>query len=609
MRGERVAGTPHESRVRRMATTRKATAWRACLAAACWCLAACLVPGNAAAAHGDGPAHVAFSTYLGGEYFDYGTSVAVDAAGNSYVVGTTESAAFPTRNAAQPLWGGLFPNRQVTLPIPNRRTDAFVAKFDPNGHVLYSTYLGGSSTDAATAVAVDAGGNAYVAGETFSSDFPTRNPFQPALHAGDGDAFVAKLDPSGAIVWSTYLGGAPSGGPSSTALDFPLAIAVDQSGGAVLAGYTESKAFPTTANAFQPAWGGGDFDGWVSRISPAGDRLTYSTYLGGSDNDDVTALALDGAGNAVVGGATVSADFPVTPDSYRTEFVGSDDPNAPGLGSDDVVVSLPLDGGPLNYGTFVGGVHGSWKGQWYSPPREVVSGLAIGPEGRVYVTGYTQSLDFPTTHGAFQSKPQDKPDVALLEGGDGYVFELSSDGSELVASTYLGAESTDDALGIGVDAVGRAYVLGFTDSRNWTVTPDAFQPRRSNEDRRDTYNEVVCDGPAGPIISQVTSCEELGIVLVGDSQDDFVTVLDPALSTPQYSTYFGGWGEEDPGGMAVTPSGVVTFVGTTSARDFPARRAAQPVTAGMTDATITRFAPMEPPPCRFELGPVCVEAA
>ncbi|MFN2545305.1 MAG: SBBP repeat-containing protein [Actinomycetota bacterium] len=572
-------------------------------AVTCACVAMLLPTGARAAV--EAPNHVAFSTYFGGEYFDYGTSVAVDAAGNSYVAGATESAGLRTKNAAQPVWGGLSPNPQVLLPIPNRRTDAFVAKFDPAGQLVYSTYLGGTSTDGASAIAVDAAGDAYVTGATFSSDFPTKDPYQATVHAGDGDAFLTKLDPSGSIVWSTYFGGAPAEG-SSLALDFPLTIAVDPSGRPVLGGYTESQRFPTTPDALEPAWRGGDIDGWVSVFSPSGDRLAYSTYLGGSDNDEVAALALDGAGNAVVGGATVSEDFPVTPDAYKTDFVGSDDPNAAGLGSDDFVVSLPLDGGPLNYGTFVGGIHGSWSGQWYSPPREIVSGLALGPDGRVYVVGYTQSLDFPTTSGAFQSKPQDKADLALLEGGDGYVFELSADGRTLVASTYLGAESTDDALAVGVDAGGRAYVLGFTDSRSWPVTADAMQPRRANEDRRDVYTQLVCDGPAGPVISMFTSCEDIGLVLVGDSQDATLTVLDPTLSAPVYSTYFGGWGEEDPASMAVSSSGVVTFVGTSTARDFPVRRAVQPVTAGMSDATLTRFSPVEPPPCGLEIGPMCI---
>ncbi len=246
-----------------------------------------------------------YLTYLGGSGFDVGRRIAVDAGRNAYVTGVTCSTDFPTRNSAQAVYAGK----------GNVGCDAFVTKLDPTGSTLvYSTYLGGAKDEAGLAIAADSSGNAYVAGSTTSTDFPTASPLQ----AGPGrcldaavvcrDAFVTKLDASGAIVYSTYLGGA---GP-----DQANGIAADAAGNAYVTGSTASADFPTL-QAFQSSLGdrgdcGGNCgDAFVVKVDPSG-KLVYSTYLGGSGFDNASAIAADAAGNAYVTGVADSSDFPTT---------------------------------------------------------------------------------------------------------------------------------------------------------------------------------------------------------------------------------------------------------------------------------------------------------
>jgi uncharacterized repeat protein (TIGR01451 family) len=228
-----------------------------------------------------------YSTYLGGSGGEDGLGIAVDASGNAYVTGVTESTNFPTANPFQALY--------------ERGGDAFVAKLNAAGSALiYSTYLGGIDPDEGFGIGVDASGNAYVTGYTGSTNFPTANPLQ--AHGGNGDAFVAKLNPAGsALVYSTYLGGSND--------DYGYGIAVDASGNAYVTGRTQSTNFPT-ANPVQAAYGGGQFDAFVAKLNAAGSALVYSTYLGGGDLDEGLGIAVDPSGNAYVTGDTWSTNFP-----------------------------------------------------------------------------------------------------------------------------------------------------------------------------------------------------------------------------------------------------------------------------------------------------------
>jgi len=236
-----------------------------------------------------------YSTYLGGsgDELGYGpggsqsvAAIAVDLAGAAYIAGGTRSPDFPTVNALQPMRNGL---------------DAFVAKIAPDGTaLLYSTYLGGAVGDVATDIAVDSLGAAYVVGSTQSADFPTVNPI--AGFGGHWDAFVAKLAPDGSrFIYSTYLGG--------SSFDGGYGIAVDASGAAYVTGETDSSDFPTM-NALQPQVGGSTYDAFVVKIAPEGGAMVYGTYLGGADWDRGYGIAVDTAGAAHVSGVTLSVNFP-----------------------------------------------------------------------------------------------------------------------------------------------------------------------------------------------------------------------------------------------------------------------------------------------------------
>ncbi len=374
-----------------------------------------------------------YSTYLGGSGSDFGSGIALDASGNAYVTGSTSSVNFPTTAGAfQTTLGGF--------------TDAFVTKLNPTGSALvYSTYLGGSGgDDVGNGIAVDASGNAYVRGATESANFPTTaGAFQTTFGGGAEDVFVTKLNPTGsALVYSTYLGGSGQ--------DCGFGIAVDASGNAYVTGFTESANFPTTAGAFQTTYGGFT-DAFVTKLNPTGSALVYSTYLGGSGFDSGNGIAVDASGNAYVTGDTRSfSDFPTTAGAFQTTFGG---------GADDVFVTkLNPTGSALVYSTFLGG-SGNEEGQ----------GIAVDASGNAYVTGETRSPNFPTTAGAFQT---------TLGGGastDAFVTKLNPTGSALVYSTYLGGSGGDGGFGIALDASGNAYVTGFTESANFPTTAGAFQ--------------------------------------------------------------------------------------------------------------------------------------
>ena len=361
---------------------------------------------------------VVYSTYLGGSGGDYGQGIAVDAAGNAYVAGYTTSPNFPTMNPFQASLDGGY--------------DVFVTKLNALGNgLVYSTYLGGSGVDYGNGIAVDPEGNAYVTGSTDSTDFPTQNPFQ-ATAGGGYDAFVTKLNTAGkALVYSTYLGG------SST--DAGKGIAADVEGNAYVTGYTSSTDFPTM-NPLQAAYGGAQ-DAFVTKLDGVGNAAFYSTYLGGSGGDGGQGIAADAEGNAYVTGYTSSTDFP-TMNPLQAAYGG---------GQDAFVTKLNATGTTLVYSTYLGGNNDD-------------SGNAIAVNaGNAYVTGYTFSADFPTKN----------PLQATFGGGidDAFVTKLNSSGTALVYSSYLGGSSYDGGYGIAVDA-GSVYVTGFSRSTNFpTMNP------------------------------------------------------------------------------------------------------------------------------------------
>jgi hypothetical protein len=356
-----------------------------------------------------------------------GFSVAVDKEGHTFVTGLTASTDFPIHNPVQATEaGGL---------------DVFVTKLDRDGdRLIYSTYLGGSGDDQARDIAIDRQGNAYISGTTDSFDFPTKNPIQSSLGGGD-DAFVAKLNPQGDdIIYSTYLGGI--GG------EFGTGIAIDDRGQAYVTGTTTSANFPTTIEAFQSTFQGGQ-DAYVAKLSRDGKSLIYSTYLGGLDDDQSDGIALDRDGHAYVAGITRSPNFP-TQNAFQ---------NSLAFGDDAFVTKFDQDGDRLIYSTYLGG-----------NAEDAADAIAVDKWGHAYVTGQTLSTNFPVKH-AFQQK------YAGGIGSDAFVTKLDRDGDRLIYSTYLGGNGDDIpgfSKGIAVDELGDAFVTGGTTSSNFPIK-DALQ--------------------------------------------------------------------------------------------------------------------------------------
>ena len=297
-----------------------------------------------------------YSTYLGGIDFDFGYGIAVDGSGSAYVTGRTVSSDFPMVN---PYDGSI-----------NGNTDVFVTKLSPAGNsLIYSTYLGGSIFDYGEDIAVDGSGSAYVTGFTYSSDFPTVNPYDGSNSIGISDVFVTKFSPAGnSLTYSTYLG--------ESYEDLGFGIAVDGSGSAYVTGCTYDDDFPTV-NPYDGSYNGGNGDVFVTKLSPTGNSLAYSTYLGGSGSEEGRGIALDGSGSAYVTGHTHSSDFPAV-DPYDGSLNGD---------TDVFVAKLSPAGNSLTYSTFLGG-----------SLADSSSGIAVDGSGNAYVTGYTESSDFPTAN-------------------------------------------------------------------------------------------------------------------------------------------------------------------------------------------------------------------
>lgn len=373
----------------------------------------------------DGTALI-YSTYLGGHVDDIGKGIAVDSVGNVYVTGYTFSTDFPVANAIQPTLQG----------VPN----AFVTEINADGNAfVYSTYLGGSSSDGGLGIAVDSAGNTYVTGWTTSTDFPTANPIQSTNH-GDSDAFVTKIIAGGSrLAYSTYLGGSLS--------DFGNGIAVDSLGRAYVVGQTNSTDLPTK-NAFQPHYGGGEWDAFVTKIGAAGGAFVYSTYLGGNSYEIGDAIAVDSAGNAYLTGQTESSDFP-TVNAFQPILKGP---------ADAFVTKINASGNALVYSTFLGGSSGDFG-----------SGIAVDAVGEAYVSGSTSSGDFPTVNAI---QPTNRSKV----GPCGFVTKMNANGSSPIYSTYLCGSGADGDYGsLAVDAAGSAYITGSAGSKDFPTTPVSFQ--------------------------------------------------------------------------------------------------------------------------------------
>jgi hypothetical protein len=395
----------------------------------------------------------------------------------------------------------------------------------------YSTLLGGSSDiDRGNAIAVDSSNRAVIAGFTCSQDFPLSGGITPPS-SRFCSVFVTKLDFTGSrLVFSTVLGDNASGS----------GVALDSVGNIYITGVTRSSAFPTTPGAFQRTFAGGfsNGDAFVTKLSPTGSALLYSTFLGGDNDDEGLGIAVDSAGNAYVTGFTLSKNFPTTSGAFQRECKLA----STGACLSTFVTKLNSTGSSALYSTFLNGGNTNLLVGF--------GGIAVNQAGNAFVTGVTAANDFPTTAGSAQ------PVFGGIE--DAFVTELSSSGSHLVYSTFLGGADVDQARAIALDSTGNAYVTGFTFSTNYPVK-NAFQPH----------------------------CAFVN----GRCSNAFVTKLNPTGSALLYSTYLGR-GDDFATGVAVMPNGQATVAGITRAESFPTTQTAfQRLLRGQLGGFVTRFDP------------------
>ncbi len=359
---------------------------------------------------------IVYSTFIGGSGYDYGYAIGVDSSGNAYITGYTESSDFPTQNPAQKNNSG--------------GRDVFVAKINSEGNFLvYSTYLGGSGNDYGYGIATDGRGNAYVTGLTYSTDFPTKNPIYG--YSGYGDIFLTKIASNGNITYSTYFGG--------TNNDYAYGIAVDPSENVYLTGATYSTDFPVKNPVKER---GGLWDSFLVKINSEGKQVILSSFIGGSDNDYGTGIAVDPLENVYITGYTSSPDFP-TQNPLQESNAGN---------YDTFVTKISTSENSILFSTFIGG--GS---------EDFGRGIAIDSNGNVYIAGETYSTNFPT-HDPIQE--------SNAGYWDAFVVKINLDANVFVYSTYLGGSGNDYARGIAVDSLGNAYLTGYTSSSNFpTAVP------------------------------------------------------------------------------------------------------------------------------------------
>jgi uncharacterized protein (TIGR03437 family) len=510
---------------------------------------------------------IVYSTYLGGSAEDQGRGIAVNANGEAFVAGITNSQDFNTRNALQPSITGL-------------TEDAFVAKVNASGtDLLFSTYLGGSNIDQAFGIALESGGDAIVVGSTSSSNFPTLNPVQ-ANYRGNSDAFVTRIKGDGSqLVYSTYLGG--------SGFDEAYSVALDGGANVYLAGSTASVDF-NTQNPFQANNAGGGSDGFVAKLSSNGAVLVYSTYFGGTGVDVVYGIAVDANLNAYVTGHTFSTNFP-TQNPLQANNRGS---------ADAFVARFNLTGTGLIYSTYLGGALGDFG-----------RGIVVDAGSQPIVTGRTGSTDFNTRN----------PLQATNRGNvDAFVSKLNINGSQLVYSTYLGGSSEDLAFGIALDSTGAVYVTGDTLSTDFNTNAPLQAANRGGFDAfvtkinpagtalpystylggsgDDLATGIALDTAGNAYITGFTSSNDYSTISPIQSVsrgglEVFVTKIFADASSIAFSTYFGGNGSDNANAIAVDSGGNCYITGSTTSTNLPTRTPIQGTNRGGLDAFVAKFNP------------------
>jgi hypothetical protein len=434
-----------------------------------------------------------WATYFGGSDADQGRAIIADGSGNVYVTGYTLSTNFPVMNAGQTTIGGA--------------TDAFIAKFTSGGSCLWATYYGGSNADSGWYLAIDTGGNIYLAGNTTSGNIPLQNPWQNTCGGGQ-DVFLLKLDNSGQSLWATYFGG--------NDYDTCSGIGIGASGSIYLGGFSKSTNLPTT-NAYQPA-NAGDYDFFAAKLTYVAPvtSVLWLTYLGGSGSDNPYGFGIDASENVYLPGGSYSTNFPVL-NAYQSSNAGQQ----------DAVLAKLNSSGQLQWSTYFGG--SSWN--------ELFRGLVCSNSGYVYVTGQTDSSNFPLLN----------PCQSTNNGGtDMCIVKFTAAGS-LVWSTFYGGSVNDIGMRIALDGSENVYISGTTLSANFPVM-NSFQANFG--------------GVEDAAILKITS-----------------------NCVPVWSTYYGSSGQDQGWGITVSSGGSILATGLTSG-GITVVNAWQNTYGGNTDAYI-----------------------
>jgi hypothetical protein len=462
---------------------------------------------------------LSYSTYIGGTGTDGAFGVAIDQFGNAYVTGFTSSTNFPTKSPYQKADAG--------------GVDTFALKLNRTGTALvYSTYLGGNSTEYPFGMAVDSLGEAFEVGNTGSTNFPvTAGAFQTtcASCSLNPAVFLTKFSAAGnSLLYSTFIGGSGD--------NRAFGITLDSAKNAYIVGWTTSTDFPTTAGAFQTTYvTGAQSNAFVAEMNPTGTALVYSTYLGGSVQDVGFGIALDSSNNTIVTGYTYSPDFPVTTGAFQTTTT---------VKGAAWVTKLNVGGTEEIYSTYLGGTTGTSAG----------NSIQVNAAGDAYVTGYTCASDFPVTAGVVQRTFGGDCTPA---GGDAFVTEVNPTGSALVFSTYLGGTGDDVGFSIGLDQSENVYITGRSSSPNYPVSQGAFQ-------------RTMAGG-----------------------YDAIYTVLNATGTSLLYSTYLGGTAIDVGFVMAVDKLGNSYIIGRTNSTNFPVTPGVlqSTIRGTTTNAVVFKFAP------------------
>lgn len=451
----------------------------------------------------------------------------------------------------------------------------------------YSTYLGGSSHDEGAAIAVDGAGNAYITGVTRSMNYPVAAAYQPSGTANYKDIIITKINASGTgMVYSTYLGGSNN--------DQGMAIAVDTVGNAYIAGRTRSNDFPMMG-AIQTTFSLNYDNGFVTKLDATGGALLYSTYLGGSKDDVANGIAVDSLGNMYIAGNTRSHDFPTVNPLYTSADTGNN--------KDAFVAKLNASGSAFVYSTYLGGDN-----------TDKANAISVDSAGNAYVTGSTESPNFPVTPSAYGG-------VFTIAFSCAFVTKLDAAGSQILYSTYLGGKNDDIGYGIAVDGNENAYITGMTRSPDFpTVNPlytavdtgnsqDAFVARINTlssgtaslvystylgGQNRDVGKAIAVTSVGDAYVTGYTRSSDFPVIgtalqsTIAGQEDVFITKLTALGTSLVYSTYLGGTDEDIGAGLALDVAGNAYLTGETRSTDFPLMAPLQAANGGYRDVFVVK---------------------